>query len=78
MYSNGERAKTELGWTPRFTLEQMCKYDYKIDNSSHFCTLALTYPSLTSPLCNDVEHCRTLPPTGQNVFKMSKNAPLIP
>ncbi|XP_057367808.1 UDP-glucose 4-epimerase-like isoform X2 [Daphnia carinata] len=25
MYSNGERAKTELGWTPRFTLEQMCE-----------------------------------------------------
>lgn len=25
MYSNGERAKQELGWTPRFSLEQMCK-----------------------------------------------------
>lgn len=25
MYSNGERAKTELGWTPCFTLEQMCE-----------------------------------------------------
>lgn len=26
MYSNGERAKQELGWTPSFTLEQMCKF----------------------------------------------------
>ena len=25
MYSNGERAQRELGWTPKFTLEQMCK-----------------------------------------------------
>lgn len=25
MYSNGERAKQELGWTPCFTLEQMCE-----------------------------------------------------
>lgn len=25
MYSNGERARDELGWTPKYSLEQMCK-----------------------------------------------------
>lgn len=67
MYSNGERAKTELGWTPRFTLEQMCKYDYEIDKSlaiSHlfFCYF---YPSQYSLSCCDVVNSQTLPLTGQ-------------
>lgn len=26
MYSNGERARLELGWIPSYTLEQMCEY----------------------------------------------------
>jgi len=25
MYANGTRAKNELGWVPRYNLEQMCK-----------------------------------------------------
>lgn len=25
MYANGERARDELGWTPKYSLEQMCK-----------------------------------------------------
>ncbi len=53
MYSNGERAKTELGWTPRFTLEQMCKCDYKIGRTlaiSHFVLLVFILPSIHYPI----------------------------
>lgn len=51
MYSNGERAKTELGWTPRFTLEQMCKCDYKnrhdLGNFVSFILPSIHYPFVT-------------------------------
>ncbi len=48
MYSNGERAKQELGWIPRFTLEQMCKFDNQIDSTlptaNFFLLLSLLLP----------------------------------
>lgn len=39
MYSNGERAKQELGWTPRFTLDQMCKCIFRTEEVFFFCFL---------------------------------------
>ena len=59
MYSNGERAKHELGWIPRFTLEQMCKCDRQ------YLAVLLISLSRSLPLLLFVENSQTLPLTGQ-------------
>ena len=40
MYANGERARDELGWAPKYSLEQMCKlHDVSLSLSPPICLL---------------------------------------